>query len=467
MAWNPSLHPRGPDGRFTKSFARKPDFKKRKQIAAVRSTFKARPAFRSPQDAAGFLSTLSTNKTRAPGQMDRMLAQLRASNQALRSGRPDPSGLSAAMKPTTEDVTVFRSVPAANLGNAKPQDLQGFVVKDAGFFSASAAPTRPVPAEVRLTIDVPAGTRAAGSPETSELILDAGTEMSIDEVTVGADGSAEMHLTALPGEGSGQSAGPQAGDVSGVLDSMPALVQNDEAGRAWQRRAVEELGAAMNGNYAGLNVEVTGATPFMGGPDGEDRGVSVSIRITDPDGNEVGNAQRAVYRDGNGNLAAVHEELVLDPQVRGQGFASEFNRSLTDWYRSQGVERIELTANIDVGGYAWASHGYDFADEGSAARVARRLGSQEYQYRSRAARLRLDGDTSAADELDAQAAAAVALLERAEKAGFGSPEYPTPFEFSQVGRTPGARSWLGRDVMLGSNWEGVKWLDRPTPESRS
>jgi hypothetical protein len=446
-AWNPSLHPRGPDGRFTKSFARKADGKGKKRIAAARGRFKARPPFRSPQDAAGFLGGLSTNKTRGPGQMDRYLAQMRAANQALRSGDPDPSGLQAAMKPTTEDVTVYRSVPLSEFGSAAPQDLQGFVVRDAGFFPASAAPTVAQPGEVRMTIDVPAGTNAAGSPDTSELILDAGTEMSVDEVTTTPDGSAEMHLTALPAEGAPsadqsdtEADSPEpAGNVGDVLDSMPALLQNDEAGRDWQRRAVEQMGAAMNGTFAGMNVEVTGATPFMGGPEGEDRGVSVRLRITDADGNEVGSASRAVYRDENGNLAAVHEELVLDPEVRGNGFAAEFNRNLTDWYRSQGVERIELTANIDVGGYAWASHGYDFADEDSAQRIANRL---------------MEHIDSAPPEVQKQARE---LLKRFDRP-FGSEGFPTPFEISRLGRDPGAASWLGKDVLLNSAWEGVKWL---------
>lgn len=198
MAWNPSLHPRGPNGRFTQSFARLAGSAEKKRIGAARSKFKARPPFRSPGDAHGFLSGFSTNKTRGPGQMDRMLAQLRAANQSLRTGKPDQSGFEQLLKPTPQDVTVFRSVPSNKFGHVTPQDLKGFVVSDAGYFPTSLAPTKPAPGEVRMRIDVPKGTKAAASPDTSELVLDAGLEMSVDEVTEHPDGSADMHLTALP-----------------------------------------------------------------------------------------------------------------------------------------------------------------------------------------------------------------------------------------------------------------------------
>ena len=176
MAWNPSLHPRGPDGRFTKSFARKSDFKKKKQIAAARAKFKARPRFKTPNDASGWLGAHSAQKPQPPGQMDRMLAQLQAANKALRSGKPDQSGFGSLMSPTKEDVTVYRSVPLSEFGDASPGDLKGFTVKDAGYFPTSLAPMTPAPGEARMEIDVPAGTEAVASPDTSELVLDAGMD---------------------------------------------------------------------------------------------------------------------------------------------------------------------------------------------------------------------------------------------------------------------------------------------------
>jgi len=470
VAWNPALHPRGPDGRFTKSFARPASAKDRKRRDRTRRGLKPHVPFRTPGDAHGWLSGMSTQKGRELGQMDRMLAQLRAANQQLRAGKDDQSGFESLLAPTPEDVTAYRSVPADGFGNATPQDLQGMVVSDAGYFPTSLAPQPAAPGLVRMEIGVPAGTQAAAAPDTSELVLDRELEMSVDEVSTGPDGQPIMRLTVLgsangdepeggegPGsEPAGDQPGPDAdpapdaagGHVGDVIDGMPAQLQNDAEGRAWRQRAIDQLGGAMNGSFAGLNAEVVGASPLMGGPDGADPGVSVRIRLTDADGNEVGHAERGIYRDADGNLAAVHELLELDPEVRGQGFASAFNQHLTDWYRQQGVERIELTANIDVGGYAWASHGYDFADEESAQRIANRLME------------RLDG---APPEVQRGARELLSRFDRP----FGSDGFPTPFEISRLGRDPGATSWLGKDVLLNSAWEGVKWLDRPTPASRS
>lgn len=192
--WNPSLHPRGPDGRFTKSSARPATPKQKKRIDYVRKAPKRKP-FKSQKEAATALARTSTVPPAS-------LPQLPETNQALRAGRPAPdNALAAAMAPIPEAMTMFRSVPRSEFGDVPPEDLRGFVVRDAGFFPASAAPTMPIPGEVRMTIDVPAGTRAAGSPDTSELVLDAGVELSVDEVTTTPDGSTEMHLTALPAEG--------------------------------------------------------------------------------------------------------------------------------------------------------------------------------------------------------------------------------------------------------------------------
>lgn len=192
--WNPSLHPRGPDGRFTKSSARPATPKQKKRIDYVRKQPKRKP-FKSQKEAA---TALSRTSTVPPASLPR----LPETNQALRAGKPAPdNALAASMAPIPEAMTMFRSVPRSEFGDVAPQDLRGFVVRDAGFFPTSAAPTTPIPGEVRMTVDVPAGTQAAGSPDTSELVLDAGTELSVDEVTTTPDGSTEMHLTALPDEG--------------------------------------------------------------------------------------------------------------------------------------------------------------------------------------------------------------------------------------------------------------------------
>ena len=54
------------------------------------------------------------------------------------------------------------------------------------------------------------------------------------------------------------------------------------------------------------------------------------------------------------------------------------------------------------------------------------------------------------------------ILERADDAQFGDPDFPTAYEISQVGRSndigDDRQPWLGKAAMLGSDWHGVKWL---------
>lgn len=168
-------------------------------MSSVQAGFKPR-TFRTPDDAHGYLSGLSTVKTREPGQMDRMLAQLRAANMAARAGKssPETQQLDAVMSPLPDDITVFRQVPAPKFGGATPQDLQGMLVQDAGYFPTTVAPPKPVPGTVDLTVDVPAGTKAAVAPDTSQVVLARETPMAVTEVQTRPDGTAAMHLVAVP-----------------------------------------------------------------------------------------------------------------------------------------------------------------------------------------------------------------------------------------------------------------------------
>lgn len=499
MAFNPALHPRGPNGRFTRSYARHMNSLDGTKKDKVKASWKSK-AFKGAEDARTYLRGLlgggKSNKgtgspTKGAGSPTSPLrgfvdsGALGRANESLRAGKtsPEVQVIDKEMKPLPDSLDLYRSVPAKKFGSVDPKSLEGMKVSDAGYFPTTIAPTKPVPGNVKMHIQAPAGTPAAVDPDSGQVVLGHGAELAVDSVDVSPDGSTEMSLVALPGTGQGDGDAPSAdapdapdvpsgapdapaspsapdtppaptatpagapvGGIGDVIDEgMPSILEGGPEADARRQRARQQLGDAMNGTYAGLTAEVTGASRFYGGPDGENPGVRATLVLRDADGNEVGRAERAVYRDDNGDLVAVHELLEIDDRNRGGGgLASAFNAHLTDWYREQGVSRIELTANIDVGGYAWASHGYDFADENSANGVMDRLRDTL-------------GD---ADGPDADAARA--LLARAESAPFGSPDYPTPFEISQLGRPEGASgrdaTWLGKQVMLGSSWEGTRWL---------
>jgi hypothetical protein len=471
VAFNTALHPRGPNGRFTRSFAVHMSSLDGTKASKVKAAFHGH-TFHGPDDAHTYLNHLSGVK--APGKdgggggirqyLDN--GTLRTANEALRAGKGDHTAvhaIDATMKPLPDDLQLFRSVPQAKFGKVDPKSLEGMKVSDAGYFPATIAPQKAGPGTVQLHVQAPAGTPAAADPDSGQVVLGHGAEMAVDSVDTAPDGSTRMNLVVLPGEGADGPTGPAdtpaapspaQGDITaqtGVGDivdgEVPSILDNDAASADRRTQIRDNLAAAMNGTFGRFTLDAGWVTRYWGGPDGENPGVQVRLAIRDANGTEIGRAMRALYRDDNGDLVAVHELLEIDdPNQQGGGLAAAFNAHLTDWYREQGVSRIELTANIDVGGYAWASHGYDFADETSANGVLDRL------------RTSLHGATGA------DADAGRALLARAEAHPFGSAGYPTPFEISQLGRPTGpagqgrGATWLGKDVMLGSAWEGTKWL---------
>lgn len=173
----------------------------------------------------------------------------------------------------------------------------------------------------------------------------------------------------------------------------------------------------------GLSTEVTGINVGAGGQ------AYVYIQINDRDGNPVGEATRTILRSDQ--RAVRHDGMGIEPGFQGQGFATRFNARAEESYRTHGIERIELNANIDVGGYAWARAGYDFRDDNARAvalvHVATRAGSYSQAVR---------------DEVN-----------RAIR----NPNI-TPIELAMIGYTPGATTWPGKEMMLGSNWDAVKKL---------
>lgn len=191
-------------------------------------------------------------------------------------------------------------------------------------------------------------------------------------------------------------------------------------------------------------------------------------------GKKVGTFSRDYYFD-NGELVAHHGYLEIAADVRGSGFAEEFNANLIDWYRRSGIKEVRLTANITIGGYAWARAGYDFASAGTARNVLQRLEaiisaiqggaftpgnlyiSGITMRQSTVSGLTQLGDT----ELAAQVRLAQDLLDRASRYQFGDPQYPTARELSQLGRRTGQSRddmWIGKAAMLDSYWSATLHL---------
>lgn len=210
--------------------------------------------------------------------------------------------------------------------------------------------------------------------------------------------------------------------------------------------AMARIAKAVDGEYGGLEVrvkEINFIRTFT----------SISGDIVDPaTGRKVGKFSRHFSYDdhGDGSLVAHHDLLQIGRDYRGSGFAERFNQNLYEWYRRSGVSRVELTANIDVGGYAWAVKGFDFLNERHA------------QYFVGAARLRV----AKALKRPPAGLTATQIQELDDYlARLDSGEIPTrAFDISQFGRLPGQGGrdavWAGKWLMMNRqySWEGVLYL---------
>lgn len=251
----------------------------------------------------------------------------------------------------------------------------------------------------------------------------------------------------------------------------------DEIVRAAQRQSrsarialEQEVRRAVDGTYGGLRVEVRSV--FL---NDSDLSGSFHADIYSRTGKKVGTVTRSFsYR--NGRWEAYHAYLQIERRYQGSGFAREFNRNLFDWYRRSGFTGVKVHADIDVGGYTWATQGFDFEDAAQRlSMMTRAMGlldemvgkvqpglfkryhqgplSKKWTREAFERKYKISWD-----EFLRQ----YAELERlfADVKAGRRPDL-TSFELSQVGRKPGQGRddfWIGKFIMLGSDWHGLKPL---------
>jgi hypothetical protein len=196
----------------------------------------------------------------------------------------------------------------------------------------------------------------------------------------------------------------------------------------------------------------------------EPEGESLRIRGRIMQGRVVaGTFDRFFARDAtSGKLVAHHSFLMLDSRFQGSGFAREFNQNLYDWYRRSGFDRVMTHADIDVGGYTWATQGFDFRDQAAFDAWARSA-------RDKIARIRVGqfgpptpGGFAITGLTPAETQAELDRFELLLDEATSGRRQVSAYEFSQLGRRPGqggkGDTWIGKVIMLGSDWFGAKPL---------
>jgi hypothetical protein len=160
-----------------------------------------------------------------------------------------------------------------------------------------------------------------------------------------------------------------------------------------------------------------------------------------------------------------HAFFELDKDVQGVGINNAFLGESLKLYDQLGLDAVRVTANIDVGGYTWARSGFNFLSlntlnntiDDMRARIAAHGRTMPQKTRRATAHFTPKMWEDALKTLDE-------LKLKATQANFDAGMAPSAVELSQIGwnSTIGRgrdSMWVGKAVMLGLNWSGVRGID--------
>ena len=127
-----------------------------------------------------------------------------------------------------------------------------------------------------------------------------------------------------------------------------------------------------------------------------------------------------IFRCEDDKIIVEHDYFELSQELQGKGFSKNILSSFLEQYERIGVDKIELYANIDVGGYAWARYGFS-ADRRDVYGIIRNYNIPEVKERAK----------SIVDEFYSN----------------HSDEYKFPMYLL-------SNEEFGKDLLLGSSWHG-------------
>lgn len=177
-------------------------------------------------------------------------------------------------------------------------------------------------------------------------------------------------------------------------------------------------------------------------------------QVVDASGSAVGRFTRT-YFNRDGEWEARHEALYLEGHIHNGGFGRAFQWFSEGIYSQQDVRQVSMMAE-EVGAYAWHSHGF-------------RLAGTDERRREQfvAIWLKHGGKNRAQAAVDAGHLRQVSvdkIDELVEAVIDGNKEPLEPFEIARLGADvqwvddAGRSVWLGRVVLTGAIWVGVKRL---------
>lgn len=185
----------------------------------------------------------------------------------------------------------------------------------------------------------------------------------------------------------------------------------------------------------------------------------VSGRIQNAHGRNVGFFERVISRDGN-ELVVNHETFTLDHEIQSMGIGAAFNAHVIGQYRKLGVDKVELHAGYEVGGYAWAREGFRLYPDARHSRIEEfaQIAHNHTEDAGRDGRL----DKAEAKQIHSTIDKLVSASARGEDV---QPIHVTTIGHDQThwkGQDDFEReydTWVGKEAMLGTVWPGVYYFD--------
>jgi hypothetical protein len=159
-------------------------------------------------------------------------------------------------------------------------------------------------------------------------------------------------------------------------------------------------------------------------------------------GKEITMNRRFYMKDGR--LQGVYHSLFTVPgELQGKNFAKELFSALLDEYKAMGLREITVTANIDVGGYAWAQYGFEALDKTD---VLQAFGKLKRKVDGAGGKYVFTDNKGGKTTINAKE---IARIQEIISAHYE--KYPdAPFPMNQLSRRKS-----GKALLLGTYWSGV------------
>jgi hypothetical protein len=156
-------------------------------------------------------------------------------------------------------------------------------------------------------------------------------------------------------------------------------------------------------------------------------GIFVKGYVTNNTGTTAAYFDRTISEGGVGN-----DRYATEIKDQGKGFGAAFYKNQEDYMTAAGCKRMDLVANSDIGGYAWARMGYEFLSPKFREKIQAKAELQWYEWFE-----------SSRDP---------------NKVFTPVPQLNHPWEYAAMTSPWDTDMRFGQALLLGTSWEGLKRL---------